>query len=87
VNATMPVIAGAVLLLLAIHAPTVREVVFIWGRSGTYKFSWIVAPTFGYLLWYNRGQFSSYQASGSLLGIALALACTPLWIASGISSL
>jgi len=73
-------VGAALLVLLAIYAATVAEVISIWTSSDTYQFSWIVIPTFAYLLLHNRAQFRAYQASGSALGIVLAIACALLWV-------
>ena len=78
--------AGLVTVLIA-HGATVSETIAIWNNSQSYKIAWAVVPTLAYLLWRERGRFSTLTPSASVLGVVMAIASAALWIAADLMNI
>lgn len=76
-----------VLIILFLHADTVRQAVSVWNRSETYSMGWVVLPTLGYLLWHSRERISVRQPVGSIFGVMLAVLFSIAWLAADLMNI
>ena len=71
----LPLVAGLLLAVLAIHWTTAESIVSIWWRSETFAHGFLVVPIALWLVWRQRFRLSAMKPSPDALGlVALALA-------------
>src|SRR4051812_16311121 len=70
---TLPIIAAAVLAILAIYADTARSIVAIWQSSDTFAHGYLIVPIALILVWMRRREVAALAPRPDVLGL-LALA-------------
>jgi len=78
----LPLVAGALVAVLAIHAATVESIVSIWWRSETFAHGFLVVPIVLALIWRRRRVLSMLKPTPDALGLVLLAFAGAAWLAA-----
>ena len=78
----LPLIAAAVVAILAIYRDTVRSIVAIWGSSDTYAHGFLIMPIALALIWMQRRETALIAPRPDVLGFMLLAGCGFAWLAA-----
>jgi exosortase A len=81
-RSTLPIIAGAVLAILAIYADTARSIVAIWRSSDTFAHGFLIVPIALFLVWTKRREVAVLAPRPDLVGVLLLAAAGFAWLAA-----
>jgi exosortase A len=76
----LPVVTGAVIIVLAIHAATVESIVAIWWRSETFAHGFLIVPIVLALIWHRRHSLGALTPRPDWLGVLLLAGAGALWL-------
>jgi exosortase A len=76
----LPLVIGALILVLAIHWPTVESIVAIWQRSETFAHGFLIVPIVLVLIWQRRGVLARIAPVPDPLGLVLLAAAGAVWL-------
>jgi exosortase A len=79
-------VAGVIVALLAVFAPTTASMVEIWRRSETFTHGFLVVPVVLAFVWLRRDDLAGIPARPSLAALPLLLAAGLLWLLGELSS-
>jgi exosortase A len=77
----LPLVIGAVIIVLAIHAATVESIVAIWWRSETFAHGFLIVPIVLALIWHRRHELSELTPRPDWLGVLLLAGSGAFWLA------
>jgi exosortase A len=78
----LPVLAGALLILLGLYWPTVVSMMAIWWRSETFAHGLLIVPISLYMITNRREQLAVLTPTGSRLGLVALLLLALGWLAA-----
>lgn len=78
----LPLIAAAVVAILAIYRDTARSIVAIWGSSDTYAHGYLIVPIALILMWMKRREAAAIAPRPDLLGFMMLAGCGFAWLAA-----
>jgi exosortase A len=78
----LPLIAAAVVAILAIYRDTARSIVAIWGSSDTYAHGYLIVPIALALIWMKRGEAATIVPRPDVRGFVLLAGCGFAWLAA-----
>jgi exosortase A len=78
----LPLVAGLVIAVLAIHWTTVESIVSIWWRSETFAHGFLVVPITLALIWRQRRVLAGLKPSPDALGLVVLAAAGAAWLAA-----
>jgi exosortase A len=76
----LPVVAGCIVLILAIHWRTAESLVAIWWRSETFAHGFLIAPITLWLVWLKRGELARLMPAADYLGLVLLAGASLAWL-------
>ena len=76
----LPLVAVALVAVLAIHGPTVESIVAIWSRSETFAHGYLIVPIVLALIWQRRRVLSALTPSPDWLGLVLLAGAGAGWL-------
>ncbi len=76
----LPLIVGAIVVILAIHWPTVESIVAIWNRSETFAHGFLIVPIVLVLIWQRRRTLAMLKPSPDALGLVLLACAGAIWL-------
>jgi exosortase A len=81
-RSALPLIAGAVLAILAIYADTARSIVSLWGSSDTFAHGYLIVPITLFLVWTKRQEVAVLAPRPDVLGLLVMGAAGLGWLAA-----
>ena len=78
----LPIVAAAVLAILAIHWDTAKSLAAIWSRSQTYAHGYLIVPIALFLVWRKRRELATLAPRPDLLGFLGLAAAGFTWLAA-----
>jgi len=76
----LPLVAVALVAVLAIHGPTVESIVAIWSRSETFAHGYLIVPIVLLLVWRRRHVLAALTPSPDWLGLVLLASAGAVWL-------
>jgi exosortase A len=76
----LPLVAVALVAVLAIHESTVESIVAIWSRSETFAHGYLIVPIVLALIWQRRRVLSALAPSPDWLGLVLLAGAGAAWL-------
>jgi exosortase A len=76
----LPLVVGAIVVILAIHWPTVESIVAIWSRSETFAHGFLIVPIVLVLIWQRRRVLAALTPSPDVLGLVLLACAGAIWL-------
>src|SRR5437016_3575806 len=76
----LPLFVGAIVVILAIHWPTVESIVAIWNRSETFAHGFLIVPIVLVLIWQRRRTLAMLKPSPDALGLVLLACAGAIWL-------
>ena len=76
----LPLVVGAIVVILAIHWPTVESIVAIWSRSETFAHGFLIVPIVLVLIWQRRRALAVLIPSPDALGLVLLACAGAIWL-------
>jgi exosortase A len=76
----LPLVAVALVAVLAIHASTVESIVAIWERSETFAHGYMIVPIVLLLVWRRRHVLAELKPSPDWLGLVLLACAGAAWL-------
>src|SRR5439155_5187066 len=76
----LPLFVGAIVVILAIHWPTVESIVAIWYRSETFAHGFLIVPIVLVLIWQRRRTLAMLKPSPDALGLVLLACAGAVWL-------
>jgi len=76
----LPLVVGAIAVILAIHWPTVASIVAIWSRSETFAHGFLIVPIVLVLIWQRRRALAMLKPSPDALGLVLLACAGAIWL-------
>ncbi len=76
----LPLVAGAIIAVLAIHGATVESIVTIWWRSETFAHGFLIVPIVLVLIWQRRDLLAELTPSPDWLGVVLLVGSGAVWL-------
>jgi exosortase A len=78
----LPIVAAAVLAVLAIYWDTAKSIAAIWGSSQTFAHGYLIVPITLVLVWMKRREVAALAPRPDLLGFALLAGAGLAWLAA-----
>lgn len=78
----LPIMAAAVLAILAIYADTAKSIVAIWRSSDTFAHGYLIVPITVFLVWTKRQEVAALAPRPDVLGFLVMAAAGVGWIAA-----
>src|SRR5512135_2954890 len=78
----LPLVAGLVIAVLAIHWTTAESIVSIWWRSETFAHGFLVPPIALALIWRQRHALARMKPVPDALGLVVLAAAGAAWLAA-----
>ncbi|HXX84685.1 MAG TPA: exosortase A [Casimicrobiaceae bacterium] len=76
----LPLVVGAIVIILAIHWQTAESIVAIWARSETFAHGFLIVPIVLVLIWRQRHVLAGLRPSPDWLGLALLAGAGMVWL-------
>ena len=76
----LPLVALAIVAILAIHWSTAASIVAIWARSDTFAHGFLIVPITLYLIWQRRHVVAQIRPAADWLGFAMLAAAGMAWL-------
>ena len=76
----LPLVVGAIAVVLAIHWSTVASIVAIWWRSETFAHGFLIVPIVLVLIWQRRRTLAAITPSPDWLGLVLLACAGAIWL-------
>jgi exosortase A len=76
----LPLVAAAVVTILAIHWSTVASIVAIWSRSETFAHGFVIVPIVLVLIWTRRHALATLTPAPDWLGLVLLACAGAAWL-------
>jgi exosortase A len=81
-SSALPIIAGAVLAILAIYADTAKSIVALWASSDTFAHGYLIVPITLLLVWTRRQEVAVLTPRPDILGFLVMAAAGLGWLAA-----
>src|SRR5207248_107550 len=78
----LPLVAGLVVAVLAIHWTTAESIVSIWWRSETFAHGFLVVPITLVLIWRQRATLDALKPAPDALGLVVLAVAGAAWLAA-----
>src|SRR3954469_14504639 len=79
-GSALPIIAAAVLAILAIYADTARSIVAIWQSSDTFAHGYLIVPITLVLVWMRRREVAALAPRPDVLGLLVLAGAGFTWL-------